>query len=371
MRFGGKTYTRELLERYESTLESIARVRVAELQEGAERGIRVIEFRNGAGLAFEVLVERAMDIGSASFRGREFAWHSGTGFRHPGLHEYSDEEGLSWLRSFSGLTVTAGLDHTLFTTVSDASHHHYPHRPTAWNGLHGRVANLPARLLGHGVVERGGALVLWAEGEITQAAVFGEHLKLVRRIECDADGQEIRLIDRVRNFGFDRQPHMYLYHINFGWPLLDEGTRFVAPVLETIWQSDSVEAQGVSNTVLPGPQPAFVEQVYEHTLGDDPDGTTSALLINDLEQWAVEVSWNSNEFPHFFQWLHLREGAYAVGIEPSTNAVRGRSAAETDGTLIWLEHGEERTYETRITVHEGTESVESAEQLARRRAVAD
>lgn len=89
-----------------------------------------------------------------------------------------------------------------------------------WNGLHGRVANIPARLTGHGVDETHDGLVLWTEGEVTQTAVFGEYLRLTRRIECDADGSEIRLIDRVRNVGFDRQPHMFLYHVNFGWPLV-------------------------------------------------------------------------------------------------------------------------------------------------------
>jgi hypothetical protein len=75
-----------------------------------------------------VLVDRAMDIGSAEYRGVGFGWQSATGFRHPGLHEYRDEDGLPWLRSFCGLTVTAGLDHTLFTADVDTSNYHYPFR---------------------------------------------------------------------------------------------------------------------------------------------------------------------------------------------------------------------------------------------------
>ena len=367
MRVDGQSWSRLDLERHNAGLEAVASVRAVELQEGSERGVRVVEFRNGAGLAFDVLVDRAMDIGSAGFQGRQFAWHSGTGFRHPGLHEYSDEGGVSWLRSFSGLTVTAGLDHTLFTTVSDASHHHYPHRQTVWNGLHGRVANIPARLVGHGVEHREDEVVLWAEGEVTQAAVFGENIRLSRRIECDADGHEIRLLDRVRNLGFDRQPHMFLYHINFGWPLIEEGTRFVAPIHETKWQSDSVDEQGVSHVTIPGPQPDFVEQVYEHRLAADKDGYTSAMLINDRLEWALEVTWRLDQFPFFFQWMHLREGAYAVALEPSTNDVQGRLAAEEDETLIWLRHGEERVYETHFNVHTSRTTIADAEERCARR----
>lgn len=235
-------------------------VRQVVLDDGPGRGIRVLEFRTAAGLAFDILVDRAMDIGPAAYRGASFGWHSPTGLRHPGMHENADDDGLGWLRSFSGLLVTAGPDHTLFGAEVDASHYHYPPRRVVRHGLHGRIANLPARLLGYGERWDDERCVLWAEGETTQAAVFGEHLTLRRRVEADLDGTEIRLLDTVRNAGFDPTPHMYLYHINIGWPLLDEGTRFEAPIATTRWTSDSVTEQGASHTVLPGPQPTFVEQ---------------------------------------------------------------------------------------------------------------
>jgi len=114
--------------------------------------------------------------------------------------------------------------------------------------------------------------VLWAEGEIRQAAIFAEHLRLTRRIEADLGGREFRLTDTVRNAGFDLTPHMFLYHINVGWPLLEEGARFEAPIARTLWASDSVAAQGASHLVLGAPQPGFVEQVYAHDLTADGGG---------------------------------------------------------------------------------------------------
>ena len=144
---------------------------------------------------------------------------------------------LSWLRSFSGLVVTAGLDHTLFTAEVDAAQYRYPFRKSVWNGLHGRIANIPARLLGYGEEWRSpDTCTLWAEGEVRQAAVFGEHLRLRRRIEADLGGNAIRLTDTVTNHGSDPTPHMLLYHINLGWPLVDAGTRLVAPIARTRFQ---------------------------------------------------------------------------------------------------------------------------------------
>jgi hypothetical protein len=349
----GVTFDRAELARRAGDTSAAGGVRAVVLDDGAERGIRVLEFRTGSGLAFDVLVDRAMDLGTAEFRGNGFGWRSATGFRHPGLHEYADEGGLSMLRSFSGLLLTAGLDHTLFTAEVDASQYRYPHRPTVWNGLHGRVANIPARLHGYG--ERWtdeGTCVLWAEGEVRQAAIFGEHLRLTRRIEADLGGTEIRLIDTVRNAGFDPTPHMYLYHVNVGWPFLDEGARYELPVERTLWQSDSVAEQGVSNVEMPAPQKGFVEQVYEHELTPDATGKVRARLVNERLGVFFELEYDPALFPAFFQWLHLREGAYAVGFEPSTHHVQGEPAAREDGSMTFLGPGEERRYETTFRVGE-------------------
>lgn len=321
-------------------------VRAVTLDDGAERGIRVLEFRTGGGLRFEVLVDRAMDIGAAEFDDLSVGWRSPTGFRHPGLHEHNDENGLSWLRSMSGLVVTGGLDHTLFGGDVGSSQYHYPPRQTVRHGLHGRVANIPARLTGYGESWDGDRCVLWAEGEVRQAAVFGENLLLRRRIEADLGGTEIRLTDVVTNPGFDPMPHMFLYHVNVGWPLLDEGARFDAAITATPWQGDSVAEQGVPHIVLPGPQPRFAEQVYEHVIKPDGDGRARARVINGRLGRGFEVDYDPAAFPSFFEWLNLREGNYAIGLEPSTHHVAGEAAARADGSMIWLGHDDERRYGT-------------------------
>ncbi len=334
------------LERVTGDLAAAGGVRAVVLDDGSERGIRVLEFRTGGGLRFDVLVDRALDLGLAEFDDLSVGWRSATGFRHPGLHEHHDEDGLSWLRSMSGLVVTAGLDHTLFGGEVASEQYHYPPRRTVRHGLHGRVANIPARLTGYGEQWDGDRCVLWAEGEVRQAAIFAENLVLHRRIEADLGGTEIRLTDRVRNAGFDPTPHMFLYHINVGWPLLEEGAAFDAPIAQTLWQSDSVAGQGVSHLVFPGPQPGFAEQVYEHALTPDPDGRQRVRVVNAIRGRAFELDYDPAAFPAFFEWLNLREGSYAVGLEPSTHHVAGDAAAREDGSMIWLAHGEERRYET-------------------------
>ncbi len=368
MKVHGRDLDRPTLARLAGDVSALGGVRSVVLDNGVERGVRALEFRTGTGLAFDVLVDRAMDIGPAEHGGRSFGWRSATGFRHPALHEYRDEDGLAWLRSFSGLVVTAGLDHTLFTAEVDASQYRYPFRTSVWNGLHGRVANIPAHLLGYGEEWRTeNACTLWAEGEVRQAAIFGEHLRLRRRIEADLGGNLIRLIDIVTNCGFDATPHMLLYHINLGWPLVDDGARLVAPIARTRWSTDSVREQRVSYQRFPTPRSGFVEQVYAHDLVADDDGRVCATVVNERLGLAVQVEWSAGEFPYFFEWLHLREGAYAVGLEPSTHDVGGEAAARADGSMIWLGAGESRSYHTTFNVLDSADQIDQVVQTIQAR----
>ena len=304
MRVYGHEIDRAQLARLAGDTAALGGVRSVVLDDGAERGIRALEFRTGSGLAFDVLVDRAMDIGPAQHAGRSFGWTSATGFRHPALHEYRDEDGLAWLRSFSGLIVTAGLDHTLFTAEVDAAQYNYPFRKSVWNGLHGRVANIPARLVGYGEEWHGSdTCTLWAEGEVRQAAVFGEHLRLRRRIETDLGSNAIRLIDTVTNHGFDQTPHMLLYHINLGWPLVDADARLVAPIARTRFSTESVQRQRVSYQRFPEPQTGFVEQVYTHDLVASEDGRLTAAVINERLQMGVQVEWSADDGSVFYDIL--------------------------------------------------------------------
>ncbi len=363
--FGRDISRAELLQRT-GDLAAVAGIRQVVLDNGTERGVRAIDLRTAGGLELEVLVDRAFDLGSARFRGVPLGWRSGNGFRHPGLHEHNDEGGLSWLRALDGLLVSGGLDHTLFGGEVDASGYAYPPKRTASHGLHGRLTAIPARLLeAREVVGADGSSVLRVVGEVIQATSFGEHLRLTRTIEVDFDGRELRLHDVVDNLGFERTPHMFLYHLNFGWPLVDEGTEFVAPIRSTLWASDSASTQDTSYRKLSQPQKGFVEQVFEHELIPDDDGHHRVALLGADGQFGVEISWEAAGMPHFFEWQNLRSGQYAIGLEPSTHHVAGDGAAREDGSMIWLEHGESREYRTRIRVLEGSEVFEDVRRTIR------
>lgn len=359
----GKNLTRIEIESVSGSLGHAAGVRLMTLGDGLERGIRMLEFRTGSGLRFTVLVDRAMDIADCEHNGRAIGWHSPAGFRHPSLTEYEGEGGLGWMRSFSGLMITCGLDHILFMAETPTPEYVYGPRATAKHSLHGRAGTIPARLTGYGERWEGNRCFLWAEGIITQSAVFGEHLELHRRIEAEVGTNEIRLSDRVVNRGFYETPHMFCYHINVGHPVVEENARYLAPIHDVVWAShaDEYEKQGVGYRSLPKPQMGFHEQVWQHEMAVDAEGRVPVAVVNDRLGLGFMVTTFKDQFPCMYEWQNLQAGQYAVGIEPSTNHVLGNLGARDRGELIRLGHAEERRYDTTFTILPDTAAIAAAE----------
>ncbi|HVI98996.1 MAG TPA: aldose 1-epimerase family protein [Sphingomonas sp.] len=359
----GETLSRRDVAARSGMLSQFAGVRLMTLGDGVERGIRMLEFRTGTGLRFTLLVDRALDIADCEHNGRAIGWHSPAGFRHPGLHEYEGEGGLAWLRSFSGLIVTCGLDHTLFMDDDDAGHYFYGPREKVSSSLHGRVGTIPARLTGYGERWEGDRCFLWCEGIVQQSTVFGEDLHLIRRIEAEVGTDDIHLHDRVMNHGFYRTPHMLVYHINVGHPVLAEGSRYVAPIAATPWAAHAGKHYRARNgyRTMPAPQRDFHEQVWEHQMAADGDGRVPVALVNDAIGLGFQVETIKEQFPCQFEWQNFQMGQYALGIEPSTTHVLGKPFAKERGELIWLEHGEERRYDTILSVLDGADAIAAAE----------
>ena len=356
----GRSWPRSAIAERAGALQQLAGVELLEYADGPERGVRVLEFRTGAGLGFRVAVDRGFDLLSAEYRCIPIGWRTPTGPRHPGLASPEENRGWGFLRAFTGLLATCGLDHALAPATSSAAPYIYPGIDETDYPLHGRVAQIPARLLGYGERWEGERCTLFAEGEVAQMAVFGENLVLTRRIEAALGGTSISVTDRVENRGFRPTPHMLLYHYNVGWPVLDEGAELLLPSRAVVHAvHGDLHAQGVGYRVQGPPRADFSEQLYEHDVVPAPDGMAPAALINPAlgGGFGVRLDYDRAALPCLIEWQCLQSGLYVLGIEPSTNHVLGRKFAEERGELIFLEHGEVREYRTRLSVLDGADAI--------------
>ncbi|MCU1491689.1 MAG: hypothetical protein JWM85_3094 [Acidimicrobiaceae bacterium] len=315
--------------------------------------MRLLEFRTATGLSFDVAVDRAFDVGRCEFRGRSLTWLSSTGTVGPW---YAEPMGLGWFRSWGGgMLVTCGLDHTLLGGFDSAEQFHQDVQTEVEYGLHGRIGMLPAQLVGYGERWDGDECTLWAEGLVRQAAVFGEAMEIRRRIEVSLSGTAMRISDEVSNVGYDPVTHMLLYHVNVGYPVLDEGSRLLIPAPPGTPTGDDYPPGDYR--VMSAPRRGCKEECYEHAVRQEPDGTAPVALVNDAIELGVYQLYDARTMPFHTLWRMLGEGTYGVALEPTTNRDAGRFDAEERGELQWLQPGESRRYRLEIGVLDGSAEI--------------
>lgn len=347
----GRQWTREELSRYVGSSPQCGGVRAVEVADGMGRGVRIAEFDTGSGFRFDVMIDRAMDIGIASYQGIPLAWNSNNGPRHPA---YYDRDGEQWLRNFlGGLMCTCGMTYVGAPCVDEGEA----------LGLHGRVSNLPAGNVWVDSGWRGDELELWARGKVRESALYGENLLLTRRVSANLGENKLTIRDTVANEGFQRTPHMMLYHCNFGFPLLDRGTELVAPSSRVAPRDEVAAPDTATHHLYAGPTEGYREQCYYHDMATDAEGFVTALLVNrallDGQGLGAYVRYRKAELPRFIQWKQVAVGTYVTGLEPANCYVEGRDVDRKRGILQYLEPGEQREYVVELGVVTGREAIDA------------
>ena len=323
-------------------LQQVAGLRQVVLDDGVERGVRAIEVRTAGGIDFTCLVERALDVADASFGGIPLVWRAPTGYTAPWFFEASP---MGFQRTMGGgLFVTAGLDHALFPVREEEPAYAFPLIGEREYPMHGRIAHIPARVVELTEDFEAEVPLLRVRAIARQGSVFGEYLELDRTIEARIGEPLLSVTDRVTNVGGTNAPHMLLYHINLGFPLVDaDAAPFASPIVETHAAPANDRSEEPFSPLGP-PARDVVEQVYVHRLQPDAAGFAYAGVFNQHLGLAFGVSFDTAVLPHLFEWRARRAGVYALGLEPSTAGITGRLGARANGTLRILEPTESVTY---------------------------
>jgi hypothetical protein len=319
------------------------------LDNGPGRGTRIAWVNTGSPLRYKVVIDRALDIVDAFHNHHSLAWLSHAGVTAP---RPDANKGLEWLWSFGGgLLTTCGLTHA-GAPDSDAS---------GERGLHGRISNTPAQL--ESIVQPNlatGKLEMSITAVVNESRVFGPNLELRRTIASTLGEPVIRIHDVVTNVGNARTPHMMLYHCNFGWPLVDDGTKIV---WNGKWVSRGLD---MDNTIFNSehdfrtcPEPMDAHRGTGEACGfidvtPDSDGMCTIGLYNKKLTLAVVMRYRKKQLPALANWQHWGPGEYVTGLEPGTNPPIGQVRARELGQLIHLDPGKSRTYdlEVRVLTHD-------------------
>jgi hypothetical protein len=353
----GKEVDKKALLKKVGSISQVAGIKRYTLLEGRGKGVEAADVRTGSGFSFTVLPSRGMDISFAQYKGKSLCWRSQTGDASP---SYYEPEEFEWLRSFyGGLLVTCGLTQAGMPCVDNRER----------LGLHGRISNIPAVDVSTQCEWEDDDYIMKIKGKVTQAKVFGENVCLTREITARLGESRLFVHDVVENLGFEDVPHMILYHINGGYPVVDKGSRLIAQVNNVSPRDDEAKIEQGRYNQFSEPIHGFKERVYYLDMAEDRDGFVTAALVNKTcnndQGFGFYIKYLKKELPQFVEWKMNGEGTYVVGIEPANCMVRGRAKEREAKTLQFMKPGEKREYHLEIGVLSGKESIGKYEEQMR------
>ena len=325
-------------------LSSVFGIKDYTFNDGPARGMRAFDLDNGKGIRLTLLADRGLDIPAFSYKGKNVAFHSKTGLRSPFLYQ---EEGVKgFLKQFNaGLLTTCGLSYAGAAATEDRQA----------LGLHGPYSNLPAEQVSARTIYENDEAILEITGQVREAQVFGENLLLTRTLRLHTEKDVLEIEDRVENQGFARSPLMLVYHVNFGYPMLDEGAKVYTSAGQITARDDIAQANYGKHALMEAPGVLRPEECFFHT--QHPDDAY-AMLHNEKLGIAAMLRFDARVLPLLCQWKCMRAGDYALGLEPTTSGVMGRPAARADGSLQFLEAGESRTFRMSLVMTDDEKTIQ-------------
>lgn len=341
---------KDFLLKHMGSVSQLAGVKRYEFTDGRAKGVEAVDVVTGSGFDFTVMPGRCLDLAWARYRGIPIAYMSKADIAAPA---YAEKDGMEWLRSFcAGLLTTCG-----FSNVGGPAEEERRIFGMQQHGLHGRLANLPAYDVCCSGDWTEDGYVMKVSGKIRQSAVHGENLVLTRTITSKLGEKKLVIHDMIENEGHVDEPLMLLYHMNFGYPLLDANSRLVTNSYGIRGADPTAEAELELCKQFHEPMHLRDERCYFHDLSCDENGMTEMALINDGLDLGVALRFSVKELPCLTEWKMLSEGEYVVGLEPGNTNPIGRLAAKERGTLEYIAPGEKKEVTIEMTILDGADEI--------------
>ncbi len=271
-------------------------------------GKRCILVQNGV---LEVLFNKdnALDIVWVKYKGVNLSFLSKNGLNDGARDFVGNFEG--------GFLYTCGMDNVSGCVAGKPVH----------GSLHYKQCDVAYAM------EEGENLVVY--GEVRESALFGKNLLLKRRFTVTANGLCIQ--DTLENCAYKDTEYVLLYHVNYGYPFLDESLQLDIPAIESEPLTEIAKQRQGDMLRITAPVDNGDEDVYYHTLKEG-----KVRLYNPAVNIGVEMSYDTADFPVTLQWKSMISGDYALGIEPALSRF-DRFQMQT------LKVGEQKTYKIDIS----------------------
>ena len=286
------------------TPEQLCEAQRVTVNDGRGAGVRLINVSNGK-LNFVLSESNCLDILRL--------WHEGTniGFlTKNGLYGVKDE----FPHTFpAGMLYTCGLDNI-------GARDGFP--------IHGRLHSIPAEINAIKADEKGVRI----SATVRDAALFGENLSLNRVIETAFGSGTVVITDTLTNNAFRTENYCMLYHINGGYPLVDEGAEIICDAGESIPRTPWAAENKARMFLVDAPCDNEEEMCYFHRLR-----RPEISILNRKIGKKLTVRYSDATLPVLVEWKSMGSGDYTIGLEPATSWLDGYFAyrqLEPGGSVV-------------------------------------
>ena len=159
-----------------------------------------------------------------------------------------------------------------------------------------------------------------------------------------------------------------MYHVNFGYPLLDEGARLVfGGRITGVWDGLELPATpdpGADYNPWKNVPGNLAEHAGEGSRGlvldvNSHDGTARVGLINHKRRLGIELAYLGDQLPRLANWQHFGPGGtYVSALEPFFGSLFGKSADDHPLAAQYLEPGQSRNYQLMLQIHADDSGIE-------------
>lgn len=321
--------------------DSLFTVSKRSLHGGKQEGVELIEVDNGK-LKFSVIPTRGMSIFKVSSGDVTLGWESPVKeITNPAFIELESRGGLGWLDGFNEMMVRCGFEWAGHPGVDKGT----------LLSLHGRAGNIPTSKVVV-IIDDQPPHRIRVRGKVVEKTFKFVDYEMWTEISTEPGSASFQLSDTLTNLGDYEREFQIIYHGNFGPPLLEEGSEFVAPVKQVMPFDDYAAKDTDTWTTYLGPTKDYGEQVYLVVPYADENSLTTVMLRNKAADRGIKIRYNVNELPYFSHWKNtdtLKEG-YVTGLEPGTGFPYNRSIERKFGRVPKLAAGGSRSFTLDYTI---------------------
>lgn len=325
-------------------------IRLRTLHGGKQEGVQTIDVDNGR-LSFTVVPTRGMNIERVMSGDVTLGWSSPVKeVVNPAFITLDSRGGLGWLDGFNEWLVRCGYEWAGHPGMDEGK----------LLSLHGRIGNTPASKVVL-VIDDMPPHRIHVRGRVDEKVFKFTDYEVWTEVSTSPGSESLRIDDRLTNHSDYEREYQVIYHGNFGPPLLEEGSQFVAPVKEVAPFNDYAAKDIDTWTSYLGPTKGYGEQVFNVVPYADASGSTTVMLRNRAGDRGVRITYDVAALPYFTLWKNtdtVREG-YVTGLEPGTGFAYPRAVERTFGRVPKLAPGASQSFTLEYTMLHDPQSVAS------------